>query len=413
MKSGNERTADLILAASFVLCLASVPVSDTAAGGFFFHTALAATVGGAADWFAVHSLFRKPLGIPFRTELIPKSRDKIIRMAREMMTKELFTPPRLYHMLKAHSPSAGAQIWLSEHRDEARALFACAANMWLASPAIKDLAEAGEETIETAIRREDWALLVSRTLCEKEKEILARPLFSSVGRATQDFLREALTDETVSGIYEKAWETYEKGGHGRAMLRSLLASQLGLTDEKAVSLIQEKAMQFAADFENPESAVSRKISEAYGNFAKRLAEDETFREKANQKISAAVLSFWKETGREISARNLNEKKEDAAGRIADAALSRLVETFENPETRRKIDRWILKQIFPLLPKVSEAVGDSAADALSAYSGRDMAEIAERGVWHDLQMIRINGSMIGALLGGVSYIAFYVTTGGGL
>ncbi len=413
MKSRNERTADFILAASFVLCLAAVPFSDTAAGGFLFHTALAATVGGAADWFAVHSLFRKPLGIPFRTELIPKSRDKIIRMAREMMTKELFTPPRLYHMLKAHSPSAGAQIWLSEHRDEVRALFACAANMWLASSAMKELAEAGEETAETAIRREDWALFVSRTLCEKEKEILARPLFSSVGRAAQDFLREALTDETVSGIYEKAWDTYEKGGHGRAMLRSLLASQLGLTDEKAVSLIQEKAMQFAADFENPESAVSRKISEAYGNFAKRLAEDEIFREKANKKISAAVLSLWKEKGREILARNWDEKKEDAAGKIADAALSRLTASFENPEIRRRIDRWILLQIFPLLPQVSEAVGDSAVDALSAYSGRDMAEIAERGVWHDLQMIRINGSMIGALLGGVSYLAFYITTGGGL
>ncbi len=413
MKSGNERTADFILAASFVLCLLAVPVSDTAAGGLLFHTALAATVGGAADWFAVHSLFRKPLGIPFRTELIPKSRDKIITMAREMMTKELFTPPRLYHMLKAHSPSAGADIWLSEHGDEVRALFACAARMWLASSAMKELAKAGEETVETAIRREDWALLVSHTLCEKEKEIITRPLFSSAGRAARDFLRDTLTDDAVRGVYEKAWDTYEKGGHGRAMLRSLLASQLGLTDEKAVSLIQEKAMQFASDFENPESAVSRKMCEAYKNFATRLAEDEAFREKANKKISAAVLAFWKERGREILSQKWDEKKEDIALQIADALLSRLSESFRNPETRRKADRWILLQIFPFLPQVSKAIGDFAAGAISAYSGRDMAEIAERGVWHDLQMIRINGSLIGALLGGVSYLAFYVTTGGGL
>lgn len=41
----------------------------------------------------------------------------------------------------------------------------------------------------------------------------------------------------------------------------------------------------------------------------------------------------------------------------------------------------------------------------------MADLIENSVWHDLQMIRINGSLIGAFLGGLSYIAFYWISGG--
>lgn len=55
--------------------------------------------------------------------------------------------------------------------------------------------------------------------------------------------------------------------------------------------------------------------------------------------------------------------------------------------------------------IHRKLGESAESALSRYSGKEMADLIENSVWHDLQMIRINGSLIGAFLGGLSYIAF--------
>ena len=66
-----------------------------------------------------------------------------------------------------------------------------------------------------------------------------------------------------------------------------------------------------------------------------------------------------------------------------------------------------------LPAIQQAIGDSAERALSAYSGREMAELIETNVWHDLQMIRVNGSLMGAVLGALSYAAFYGMSGGAL
>ena len=410
---GNERIADFILASSFGACFLAAPIADTAAGGFIFHTALASAVGGAADWFAVHSLFRKPLGIPFQTELIPKSRDKIIEMARDMMTKELFTRAHLYHLLKTQSVTALFAAWLAENRDTVRALFLRASEAWISSPSFSSLAESGEGNTETTIRGMDWAQVAFVVLSEKETAVMGRPLLASLSRAARLFLQNALTDEAVRGVYEKAWETYEGGGHGRAMLRSLLASQLGLTDEKAVSLIQEKAMTLAVDLENPESIPAKKLSEAYRHLASRLASDTAFREKVNAKAAEAVLSLWKGKGREKLLSAWEERKSEAAECIADEMLSAAESLLGNSETRKKIDRQFLFLIFPLLPYLSEMIGQTAADALSVYSGRDMAEIAEKGVWHDLQMIRINGSVIGAFLGGISYLAFYFASGGGI
>ena len=45
--------------------------------------------------------------------------------------------------------------------------------------------------------------------------------------------------------------------------------------------------------------------------------------------------------------------------------------------------------------------------------RDRAEQLENSVWYDLQMIRVNGSLVGAVLGAVIYLAMYAMKGGAI
>lgn len=148
MSSGKERTADLILAAAAAAAAAASFLPASFASGLLFHSALAAAAGGAADWFAVNSLFRKPLGFSFRTELVPKSRDKIIRMARDMLEREILTVPRIYKVFKNHSISLALTAWAAENRDILRAAAEQAAGVCLRALDKKAAAELGAEAAE-------------------------------------------------------------------------------------------------------------------------------------------------------------------------------------------------------------------------------------------------------------------------
>ena len=67
----------------------------SSAGGFLpgllAHGCLAATIGGLADWFAVTAIFRKPLGISYRTEILRRNRPRIMRALAEFAGSDLLS----------------------------------------------------------------------------------------------------------------------------------------------------------------------------------------------------------------------------------------------------------------------------------------------------------------------------------
>lgn len=97
----RKKKADGLLAGTVLICLLAAPFKETGLlGGGLFHMAFAASVGGIADLFAVSSLFGKPLGISYRTDIIAKRRDQIVDMAQDMVGKELFTEELLEDFLE-------------------------------------------------------------------------------------------------------------------------------------------------------------------------------------------------------------------------------------------------------------------------------------------------------------------------
>ena len=407
----RERAADVLLVASLFSCAAAVPVSDTFWGGLFFHTTLAAAVGGVADWFAVHSLFRRPLGIPFGTDVISRGREKIIRMARELLTEELLTAPRLYRLLKTHSLAEGAAVWISENEETLRAVLSDAVGACLSALDEKKLATMTEEDIAKRIEREDWASCLADAFPRWLPVLGGQAFLSAVSSAARMFLSRTLSEELLHDWYRAAWEAYEEKGPMRGMLRGLLSSQLGLTDEKAVALIRQKAMALADDLGNPESEAAKKMETFFHVLSERMKTDEAFRQKINAAVSAALLALWRRRGVDFLADIIRKKKEEIAPVAASDLYNRLRVFLSDPEKCRALDRRMLWRLAPYLPKIRDALGAAAEAALADYSGRDMAQIVENGVWHDLQMIRINGSLIGALLGALSFGLFYFVSGG--
>ena len=53
-----------------------------------------------ADWYAVTALFTKPLGIPFKTAILPRSKERLIQIGRTMLSEELLRVPQMYYAIK-------------------------------------------------------------------------------------------------------------------------------------------------------------------------------------------------------------------------------------------------------------------------------------------------------------------------
>ena len=150
--------ADGILASSVVLTLGAAPFqgeSPWLAG--VFHMSFAAAVGGFADWFGVTSLFRRPLGISWRTDLIAKNREMIVSIAKDMVVNELLTKGRLSEILRQHVPSDVVAHWLTVHRDLTEKLAADVIHMVLTVFPAESLWTMSSEAIERKAADIDWA----------------------------------------------------------------------------------------------------------------------------------------------------------------------------------------------------------------------------------------------------------------
>lgn len=74
-------------------------------------------IGGFADWYGITALFRKPLGVSFRTEIIPKNREKIFNGLSDMVSEELLTKEHLKGLLNEYDTSKLIIKYVSNNKE--------------------------------------------------------------------------------------------------------------------------------------------------------------------------------------------------------------------------------------------------------------------------------------------------------
>ena len=102
MRTWNKAEAALLLSAVLFLCALFLHIRFA---DFLWVRALlavseAALVGGVADWFAVTAIFRKPLGFPYHTALLPRRRDSFVQAIVTMVQKEFFSKRKIFHHME-------------------------------------------------------------------------------------------------------------------------------------------------------------------------------------------------------------------------------------------------------------------------------------------------------------------------
>ena len=205
----KKTMADGILGISIAAALASAPFQESSlAAGALFHLSFAASVGGFADWFGVTSLFRKPLGISFRTSLISKSRDKIVAMARDMVTEEILSERRLKRLLVNHVPSAVVERWLKEHRQELSRILTDGLETAFSSLHEEWLWQMAGKSLSALLPAIDWAAILASVMLSFKKYEKKEALSEALAEEVRHFLQDEFTLEEIGHIYHAAWDHY-------------------------------------------------------------------------------------------------------------------------------------------------------------------------------------------------------------
>jgi uncharacterized membrane-anchored protein YjiN (DUF445 family) len=405
----QRRLALGVLLAAAVGAVAVFPLRATWWGGWILAIAEAGIVGGLADWFAVTALFRRPLGLPIpHTALIPANWELMAARVGTMvgsrvLTKE-YVAQEIARVDVASLIARGAERLSSRDLDLATRELA----RWLAaemspkaaSDAVtrlrdllldRPLAPALAAALQM-VHRHGWDQRVVAALAGALAEALERPTFrATVGELVDDLLaryRERM------GVYPRFWIG--------------VASMLGLIDrERVLSALGAGLRQVAQE---PDHPVRQRLMEAMAELPGRLRTDGRLAER----IEGAKREF-------LATPIATRVVEDAAAalhRMLLADLERprsevrawIVERLErarralaaDEDLRRQLDQWAKARVLEIVERHHERIAGFIENGVLALGPEGAVRLIEEHAGDDLQYIRVNGTVVGGLAGGLLY-----------
>jgi uncharacterized membrane-anchored protein YjiN (DUF445 family) len=411
MRRNRVGTASLVVAVGgAVACRTAFVVGPLAGQTWVRLLAMgfeAAVVGGLADWFAVTALFRHPLGLPIpHTAIIQERRAKIIEGIVNMVEEDWLSPEAIGARLARFTPSELVVDWLSsqEHVERlggpVRDLLRGLARM-LTEPEVADFVE---RTLHRQLRELPIDADMGRTLARAATSESAGTAFATLASSLANLASRPRTAAELHWWLDRSARMLRAGG--RRLVPFVLRRKI----------VQRKIVEAACDFaaaelrnaaSYPEHPLRRAVLGAIGRFADRLAAGDPAALAQAERLRAALLESL-EAGplaRDTLARLRSQLEEDlddphgALARLVDRELrTGILELLDDPERRATFDRWVRTTADDLLRRHHHQIGLTVRENLEALeTGKLVAQIEER-VWPDLQFIRLNGAVVGGLVG---------------
>ncbi len=397
--------ANLVLGLVFCLFAAAA-----AARSFYPHSlavrlafiiAEAALVGGIADWFAVTALFRRPLGFPWHTALIPRSRDKIIAAIAAAVQNELLSKESIKRRL------AGVRLvdvfvgWLEDDGRQAllpdlAARYARAVWDNIDTPAV---ARYGQKWVKAVLHEANLAgygrtALVWALATGKADRLIERLLAELAAMAGRDSTRLAIERHLAHYSQASAKSWWQKLALGLAEA----TDTLNLAEAAAV--LHRELLLLLRDLAAADHPIRAWLRGRLAAAADRLGDDPAW---------AAGIDAWQKglAGRlrleeplaALTALATRDAPPDWPASWAARQTEKLWSAFKADPAMQD---WAEEQLQAALSRFVDSEHDLVAsvvrDALARLSDRDLNRFIEDKAGEDLAWIRINGSVVGGIVG---------------
>lgn len=357
----------------------------------------AAMVGGIADWFAVVALFRHPMGIPiWHTAIIPTKKNEIGENLGNFVSEEFLNREKLEIKLDEFNFASKASDWLSQEENANKVANVVAVNI---IPGILN-----------AIKDED----IKRFIQVQFREKLENVNFGNwVAVALEPLQKGDLKNQMLTNLLEVMSNelTNNKDLIRQKVKASTPLLSFGLADKKITEGVFNGLQDFLNEAKNPDSAVRLKIDEYIFNFLEKVKNSEEMRIKINdmilgfvgkKEVQDYINGIWDEI--KLSITNDLDKGDQSSIKNSIAGL---IQTFgnglkEDQVMFEKINSFIKNDLLSVLLNNKKVIGDLISSTVKSWDGKEVSEKLELEIGKDLQYIRINGTLVGGVIGLIIY-----------
>ena len=351
----------------------------------------AAVVGGLADWFAVTAIFRHPLGIPIpHTALIPRHKDGLGRGLGNFIERNFLAPELVAQRLGKADLASKLADWLSAQANAHMVAERLVSAVPHALRALDDqqVREFLRRSLHEQIAKVDIAPALLRGLSILTERGYHHELFD---RAI-DYVRGYLT-ENEQRIYDLVGERsrwYVPPNVDRTVARTLVRGILQLLDE-----LLERDNKTRQQFEIGLKQMIDDLRESEGYRARMASiRDDVV---ASPDVQGFLGSVWDDL-RDLLIREVDPPSERLVESVA-GAIQGLGRTLSSDkEMRDRVNRNIEALIRELIVPWRVEIGRFIADVVKGWDATTVSNRMELTVGRDLQFIRVNGTIVGALVG---------------
>jgi uncharacterized membrane-anchored protein YjiN (DUF445 family) len=381
----------LLAVMAVVFVATSLLLSRWPALGYVRAFAEAAMVGACADWFAVTALFRRPFGLPIpHTAIIPRNKDRIGDALGRFIVENFLSPRVLDAKLKQLELAAWGGAWLQNPRNArmvAGRISAWAPQLMRALPAggLEDLAGSAALAAAKSVPAAPAASVLLTAiwnegrlepLVERAAELLANHLSDN-----QEVILEA--------VQGQSWR-WMPSFVDRAIARKITA---GL-------------VQLLGDVQQPEHPWRVELGAAVERLAARLATDpdmlrqgEALKQQVldDPRLREHAHRLWLEVEHQLKTSWAGDS--EAVRDKIEPIVHDLGGWLSNdPIVQRTLNTGARALVREVLAPRREEIGRFVAQVVQGWDARSVVERLELQVGPDLQYIRINGTIVGGLVG---------------
>ncbi|MFF2066206.1 DUF445 domain-containing protein [Streptomyces sp. NPDC058200] len=364
--------------------------------GYVAAAAEAGMVGALADWFAVTALFRRPLGLPIpHTAIIPNKKDQLGASLGAFVGENFLSADVVRARLRALGIGRRLGSWLAEpaHADRVTAELSTALRGAL-----------------TVLRDSDVQAVVGEAITRRADAVEVAP---GIGKTLDKVVADGAHHRAVDLICSRAHDWLVL--HGDSVMDAVQGGAPGWTprfvDRKVGDRVYKELLRFITEMRDmPAHPARGAIDRFLRDFAADLQSDTDTRARverlksellARPEVQDIIASAWSSVRAMIMSAAEDDRSELRL-RARASLLSLGARLATDNRLQAKLDGWIEDASAYVVSTYRGEITSLISDTVASWDADDTSKKIEAHIGRDLQFIRINGTVVGALAGLVIY-----------
>ena len=356
----------------------------------------AAMVGGLADWFAVTALFKHPMGLPIpHTAIIPERKDRVGQVLGAFVERNFLNRDVIEGRLLQAKLGERLARFLSDP---------------INSKAVARHAARGLVAAAESMRDDDVQSMIDSAIADRIKKAHVAPFIGrGLSLMTAGNRHQALLDEAITLAARAVTENED-------LIRRRIEAETpwwipGAVDDKilkkVVKGIERTLNEVQSDVHHP---LRERFDAALKKFIDDLHNSPEVMQKAehlkDEILSAEAIrtfssSIWSDAKAAL-VRRAERAEESDVDTISTGLASLGKAILDDPELMDRVDGWLRTGVLGLVERYQSEVSELISHTVRGWDPTATSKRIELAIGRDLQFIRINGTVVGGLVGLILY-----------